>query len=93
MGTLELLQDLLMTEYGLTRAQLAPEVPLASVGLDSLGLIELMFQIEDRFAITVPDDKPPVLVTVSDLVAYVDGLVVPRPATSRPVAETAVPVS
>ena len=93
MGTLELLQDLLMTEYGLTRAQLAPEVPLASVGLDSLGLIELMFQIEDRFGITVPDDKPPVLLTVSDLVAYVNALVTPTSAAARPAAEAAIPVS
>jgi acyl carrier protein len=78
MGTLEIVQDILIKEYSLTRTQLAPDVQLVSLGVDSLGLIELMFQVEDRFGITLPEDKPPTLVTVSDLVSYIDGLVDPR---------------
>ena len=75
MSTLETLQDMLMKEYQLTRDQVAPEASLTSLGVDSLGMIDMMMQIEERLGITVPDDKPPVMATVGELAAYVDGLV------------------
>jgi acyl carrier protein len=78
MNTLEIVQDILIKEYSLKRTQLAPDVQLVSLGVDSLGLIELMFQVEDRFGITLPEEKPPALVTVSDLVSYIDQLVDPQ---------------
>jgi acyl carrier protein len=74
MNTLEMLQDLLIKDHSLTRAQLVPEAVLSTLGVDSLALIELMFQVEDRFGISLPDDKVPVLVTVGDVVTYIDGL-------------------
>jgi len=74
MSTLEALQEMLMKDYQLTREQVAPEAALASLGVDSLGMIDMMMQIEDRFSVTVPDDKPPAMDTVSDLAAYVDSL-------------------
>jgi acyl carrier protein len=94
MSTLEKLQELLIKEYTLTREQVAPEALLATVGVDSLGMIELMIQMEDCFGITLPEDNPPVMATVSDLVAYIDGLVfahatVPQAAA----AATAIPVA
>ena len=75
MSTLETLQDMLMKEYQLTRDQVAPEASLTSLGVDSLGMIDMMMEIEERLGITVPDDKPPVMATVGELAAYVDGLV------------------
>jgi acyl carrier protein len=85
MNTLELIQDILIKEYSLTRAQLPPDAQLAAVGVDSLGLIELMFQVEDRLGITLPDDKTPTLATVGDLVSYMDQLMAPRAAVPQPV--------
>ena len=79
MNTLEVLQDLLMKDHSLARAQLGPETQLSALGIDSLALIELMFQVEDRFGISLPDDKVPVLVTVGDVVAYIDGLLASAP--------------
>lgn len=78
MSTLDSLQDILIKDYSLTREQLAPDAQLAALGVDSLGLIELMFKIEDCFGISIPDDKPPALITVNDLVIYVDHLVTPH---------------
>jgi acyl carrier protein len=80
MSTLETLQDLLIREYKLTREQLAPDAQLSALGVDSLGMLELMFQIEDRFGITLPDDNPTNLLTVNDVVVYIDKLVAPQPA-------------
>lgn len=74
MNTLESIQDILIKEYSLTRAQLAPDAQLAALGVDSLGLIELMFLVEERLGVTLPDDKGPTLNTVGDLVIYIDHL-------------------
>lgn len=35
-------------------AQFRPELPLADTGIDSLGLVELIFAIEDEYDISVP---------------------------------------
>jgi acyl carrier protein len=80
MSTLEILQDLLIGEYKLTREQLTPDAQLTTLGVDSLGLIELMFQIEDRFGVTLPDDNTTKLLTVNDVVVYIDKLVALQPA-------------
>jgi acyl carrier protein len=74
MTTLETLQDLLIAENGLTREQLTPEAELAALGIDSLGFVDLLFQIEDRFGIQIPGDNPAGLERIRDVVAYIDGL-------------------
>jgi acyl carrier protein len=85
MSTLETLQDILVREFNLTREQLAPTAELNALGVDSLDLLELMFKIEDRFGVTIRDDTPSNLLTVADVVVYIDGLLA-RTAAARPAA-------
>ena len=80
MSTLETLQDILVREFSLTREKLAPDAELRTLGVDSLDLLELMFKIEDNFAVKIRDDTPTNLVTVGDVVAYIDGLLAQPPA-------------
>ena len=75
MTTITKLQDIIMEAHGLTREQLAPDATLATLGIDSLDFIELLFQIEDDFRLQIPGDNPADLHTVSDVVAYIDQLV------------------
>jgi acyl carrier protein len=74
MTTLETLQDLLIAENGLTREQLTPEAELTALGIDSLGFVDLLFQIEDRFGIEIPGDNPTDLMRIGDVVTYIDSL-------------------
>ena len=74
MTTLETLVDILVRDYGLERTTLVPEATLVTVGLDSLSLLELMFKIEDRYGVKIQDDTPTDLVTISDVVRYIDDL-------------------
>lgn len=67
-----------MDEFKLQRAQLGPDAQLAELGVDSLSVLELMFKIEDRFGLKIKDDVPTSLVTVHDVVNYVDGLLEQR---------------
>jgi acyl carrier protein len=41
------------------------------LGLDSVAVIELLFEIEDRFKIQIPDQDLPGLSTVGSVAAYV----------------------
>jgi acyl carrier protein len=83
MSTLERLQDILVREHKLSRDQLLPDAQLSSLGIDSLGVIELMFQIEDTFGIKLPDDNTTQFTTIDDVVKYIDQIP-PQPAGKGP---------
>jgi acyl carrier protein len=68
------LQDILMKDYPLKREALTPQAQLADLDIDSLGVMELLFSIEDEFGLDVPNDKQD-LKTIGDVVAYIDRLV------------------
>lgn len=78
MSTLQELQDILVEDYRIPRDQVASEAVLAAIGLDSLSVLELMFKIEDHFQVKIAEDTPTDLVTVDDVVCYIDGLVAKR---------------
>ena len=82
--TLDRLRVLLVKDYKLEPDLLTPDAPLEALGIDSLGVAELMFNIEDEFEVAIPGD-PVALATVGDVVRYIDGLV----ATQHPAAESA----
>lgn len=78
MSTLERLTQILKANFDVDTASLTPESRLADLAIDSLGVIEIMFAVEDEFKIVVPrtqGDNAPALATVGDLVAFVDRLV------------------
>jgi acyl carrier protein len=80
MTTLERLQTLLLDHYPLQREDLTPQARLEDLQIDSLGMMELFFNIEDEFQIKVPNDQVP-LQTVGDVVAYIDRLIAEQNGT------------
>ncbi len=73
MDTLQRLQDLLVNNYGLPRARLVPDAELESLGVDSLALIEIVFEVEDEFGIRIDGDAVR-FKTLGDVVRHVDQL-------------------
>ncbi len=73
MSSLVALQDLIKEKYGLDVAGLDPHTPIRDKGLDSLALVELLFAIEDRFGITLPDADADVT-TLAQLAELVDSI-------------------
>ena len=55
--TIDRLRVLLVKDYKLDPATLVPDAPLEALGIDSLGVAELMFNIEDEFKVTIPDAR------------------------------------
>lgn len=73
MTTLARLQTILINNYPLAREALTPDAMLENLDIDSLGVMELFFSIEDEFKLDVPHDKVD-LKTIGDVVDYIDRL-------------------
>jgi acyl carrier protein len=43
------------------------------LGIDSLDAIEIIMYVEDEFGIEIPDEEAEHMITVGDIVAYVEG--------------------
>jgi acyl carrier protein len=68
------------------------------LGLDSMAVIELLFEIEDKFKIQIPDQDLPGLSTVASVALYVQKRLAspqlaaaPKPAPSRKPASSKTP--
>jgi acyl carrier protein len=73
MQTLELLRHYLQTKASIDPALVTPEAKLEDIGVDSLILIDLMFELEESLNVRVPDvDTRPT--TVSELTQLFDSL-------------------
>jgi len=81
MTTLERLTKILVDKYRIDPERLTPEQPLAALGIDSLGMVELLFMIEDEFGLAFPQDID-TFPTLADAVRYVDTLLASKPATA-----------
>lgn len=56
MTTCDELIELLTREFKVAPGIIAVDKPLASYGLDSLALVELMFTVEEHFEIDIPTE-------------------------------------
>lgn len=74
MSTFEALRDLIVEDYAVAPEQLQPETALSDLEIDSLGQLELVFSIEDRFGIKA-DDKAGPFETLQDVIDYIDELI------------------
>jgi len=54
--TAETLETILVDKFSVPREVIRPEATLTELGLDSLDLIEVFFEVEETFNIRVPQD-------------------------------------
>lgn len=76
--------NLFAETFGITEDKLLPGATLESLGLDSLAVIEFLFQIEDQFGIQIPDQAEPPR-TLDQMVQLIE------PLMPKPSAVAAVP--
>ncbi len=72
MATLDTIKDILKENLGIDPATVNEESTFESLGIDSLDMVELICELEDRLGIDF--GEPEGLNTMADLVAYVDSL-------------------
>jgi len=73
LDTLETLRGLIADKFEVEPGQIFPEASLDTLGLDSLAVFDLIFDIESVFEITVANDEVKI-VTVADVVSLIDRL-------------------
>ena len=66
MDLLPKIQSMLQEQFGLTAEQVHPEQLLAGLGIESLSVIEFMFELENELAIEISEEGEPPR-TVADL--------------------------
>ncbi|MDP3635967.1 MAG: acyl carrier protein, partial [Azonexus sp.] len=73
MNSIDLIREFLKDHLGLDPETVTPEASLADIGVDSLMLLELMFEFEDRCGVTLSSNlKSPK--TVGEMVSLMDQL-------------------
>ncbi len=66
--TIAKVQDILMEQLGVERAQITPEAGImADLGADSLDMIEIAMKVEETSNLTFPDEEMDQNWTVEDL--------------------------
>ena len=57
MSAYSYLAEVLVDKYDVDKDKIRPEATLTDLGLDSLMVVEFLFDVEDEFNIEVPDDR------------------------------------
>ena len=83
--TSERIVSIVTNKYHVPPDRITPDATLESLGLDSLDLIELLFEVEDEFHIRVPQEGGPAVKasTLQDIVNTVDTLIAQQERASE----------
>lgn len=69
----EELKELIVEELNIDEASVTPEATFKEdLGVDSLDLFELVMSLEEKFGIEIPSEDLENLLTVGDVVKYVE---------------------
>lgn len=74
MSSLQTIQRMMVEQFDLKLEDLTPDAQLEGLGIDSLSVIEFMFNLEDELKIKLTDERVE-LKTVQDVASVVDKLV------------------
>ena len=69
-----MLCTILVKDYQIDAASLTLDAPLEALGIDSLGVAELLFTVEDEFSVKLSPDSV-VLTTIGEVVRYIDEVI------------------
>lgn len=72
MDTLSAITELAAKQFGREASTIDADVPFQDLGADSLGLLEFLFELEDHFDISIPQDDAAKLRNLRELAALVD---------------------
>jgi len=75
MNTLETIKQHAAQEFEVKTEDIDVDAPFDQIGIDSLGLVEFIFELEDLFNVRVDASKSEGLKTLRDLARHIDELV------------------
>ena len=65
------LAEILAAVAGASQTEITPETSFASLGIDSLAMVEVVVAAEDRFGLLIDDEHWPCFTTVQDATRYI----------------------
>lgn len=80
MNTHDTLTSIAIREFHCDPDKLVPGTTIKELGIDSLGLMEFIFRIEEVYNIRIDNDQADKLHTLEDMVRLVDSLSTPAGA-------------
>lgn len=86
MTTLERLSRILVQHYKLDPARVTPDQPIGSLGIDSLGMVEMLFFIEEEFGVQLPSEGF-AFGTVAEAAKYIEELMSTQQVGQQPAHE------
>jgi acyl carrier protein len=66
--------EVLVEKHDIKPEAIKPEATLTDLGLDSLSIAELMFDVADKYGIDIPDDRTN-FTTLGEAAAMIDELI------------------
>lgn len=82
--TAETLKNILTEKFSVPEDKIRPEAKLEELGLDSLDLIEVLFEVEEAFDIRVPQEGAAIrAATIQELLDTITQLVSPQHAAPQ----------
>jgi len=81
MSSLQTIQRMMVEQFDLKLENLTPDAQLESLGLDSLSVIEFMFNLEDELKIKLPDERVEIK-TIGDVVNILDKIIAEQKPSS-----------
>jgi acyl carrier protein len=82
MSSLQTIQRMMVEQFDLKLEDLTPDATLESLGLDSLSVIEFMFNLEDELKIKLPDERVEIK-TLQDVVSLVDKITAEQNSSAK----------
>lgn len=67
------IQDIIARQIGIEKAKIQPESNLMQdLDADSIEAVEIIMAIEDEYGVEIPDDAVEHIITVQDLVDFIE---------------------
>jgi len=82
MDTLQVIKELAATQFGREPESIDATAPVNELGIDSLGFLEFLFELEDKLGISIPQTSVTGVKTLAELAAVIDGLIASQHQTS-----------
>ncbi len=78
MNTIATIKELAAKQFGGEGDAIDENAPVDKLGIDSLGFLEFLFELEDQFGFPIPNESVANVRTLKELAGVIDTLIAQR---------------
>jgi acyl carrier protein len=82
MDTLQTIKSLAATQFGGEPDAIDENAPVDQLGIDSLGFLEFMFELEDKLGVSIPQESVANVRTLRELATAIDAIAAGKAAAA-----------